>query len=69
MAKATKPQEVPRTPPPPLSPILTDAIGEIGMIEKGYRNSVPIDKMPYFSAGVRMIAVSVYNIQNRTFRV
>jgi len=48
---------------------LTDAIGEIGMIEKGYRNSVPIDKMPYFSAGVRMIAVSVYNIQNRTFRV
>lgn len=69
MAKATKPQDVPRTPPPTLSPILTDMIGEIGMIEKGYRNSVPIDKMPYFSAGIRMIAMTVYNAERRTLRL
>ena len=60
---ATKPQDMPRTNPPKLSLALTDALGEIRMVEAGYSNSIPVDKMSYFSAGIRMIAMSIYDAQ------
>lgn len=62
---ATKPQDVPRTNPPKLSLVLTDALGEIRMVEAGYATSVPLDKMSYFSVGIRMIAMEIYNLQKQ----